>query len=125
MILIPVRGIIRNIIAMKIHITVKQLELTPSIRAYIDNKFGSLSRALGAFDKGGEGVSVLVEVERSTKHHRHGDVFSAAAVLEIRKKIIRAESTADDLRVAISDTKDKLSREIKKQKTRLLAVRRA
>lgn len=104
---------------MKIHITAKQLELTPSIKAHVDKKVGSLSRVLGSLDGGDRVVSAIVEIGRTTKHHRHGEIFSASIIIRLGKKIIRANADSGDMRAAVSEAKEKMEGEIKKYKTRM------
>ena len=100
---------------MKINTRTKDLDLTPSIRTYIDQKIGSLSRFVKSFDKEGL-VEIWLEISRTTKHHRRGNVYRAEADLHLPGKILRAESENWDMRVAIDEIKDKLQREIKKYK---------
>ncbi|MDP3014965.1 MAG: ribosome-associated translation inhibitor RaiA [bacterium] len=108
---------------MKINIKATNLELTPPIREYIENKIGSLNRFLKRFENKSE-VEVFVEIARTTKHHRHGNVLYAEATVPIGKKILRAEHFDWDIRVAIDKVKDKLQKEIKKYKEKKIVKRR-
>ncbi len=108
---------------MNIIIKVTKLELTPAIYDYIEEKIGSLNRFIGKFEAKSE-IKIEVEIARSTKHHRHGDVFRAEANLYLSGKILRAEHSDWDIRVAIDSIKDKLQREIKKYKTKQEISRR-
>lgn len=100
---------------MKINIKATNLDLTPAIREYIEEKIGSLDRFLKRFEVKSE-VEVFVEIARTTKHHRHGNVLYAEATVPIGKKILRAEHFDWDIRVAIDKVRDKLQQEIKKYK---------
>lgn len=108
---------------MKIDIKATNLELTPAIRAYIEEKIGSLERFLKRFETKSE-IEVFIEIARTTKHHRHGNVLYAEAVIPLGKKILRAEHSDWDIRVAIDKIKDKLQQEIKKYKEKNTAIRR-
>lgn len=112
---------------MKINIKATNLDLTPAIREYIEEKIGSLDRflrrfvgvrpcvGLKRFESKNE-IEVFVEIARTTKHHRHGNVLYAEATVPIGKKILRAEHFDWDIRVAIDKVRDKLQQEIKKYK---------
>lgn len=100
---------------MLIDIKAIDLELTPAIREYIETKIGSLSRFLKRFEAESE-VKIFVEIARTTKHHKSGNVFCADANFSIGKKLLRAEHSDWDIRVAIDKVKDKLQQEIKKYK---------
>ena len=100
---------------MQINIKATGLDLTPAIREYIENKIGSLDKFLKRFEAKGE-VKTEIEIARATRHHRKGNVFYAEANLYLPKKIIRAEHSDWDARVAIDMVKDKLKRSISRMK---------
>lgn len=100
---------------MKIDINASKIDMTPSLKKYVNMKMGSLSRFVKRFEKEGE-LTVFFEVARSTKHHKHGDVFYAEANLELPGKLLRAESYNSDIRVAIDSVKTTLKQEIIKYK---------
>jgi len=100
---------------MRIDIKATNLELTPAIREYIEIKIGPLSRFLKRFERENE-IEVFVEIARTTKHHKSGDVFCAEASFSIGKKLLRAEDVDWDIRVAIDKVKNKLKQEINKYK---------
>ncbi len=100
---------------MEINIKATNLDLTPSIREYVEEKIGSLDKFLKKFEKEGE-IKILVEIARTTKHHKSGKVFYAEATFSLRKKVFRAENSNDDVRLAIGEVRNKLQQEIKKYK---------
>ncbi len=108
---------------MKITIEATGFELTPSIRAYIENKIGSLARLLKRFELERE-LTAVAEVGKTTKHHKHGNVFRAALNLDLPGKLIRAESENEDLRAAVDEVKDKTKNELEKYKNKLTKKRR-
>jgi ribosomal subunit interface protein len=95
----------------------KNIDLTPALEIYLQKKFASLEKFIAAFEKAGP-TELVLEIQRTTNHHRKGPVYSAAAKLRLPKTIIRAEETADDIRVAIDAAKDTLREEIEKYKRR-------
>lgn len=100
---------------MVINIKATNLDLTPSIREYAEEKIGSLNKFLERFEKEGE-VEIFVEIARTTKHHKSGEVFRAEATFSLGKKVFRAEDLSEDIRLAIDEVRNKLQQEIKKYK---------
>ncbi|MEK7549135.1 MAG: ribosome-associated translation inhibitor RaiA [Patescibacteria group bacterium] len=107
------------------HIIIKStnLDLTPAIKEYIEEKIGSLDRFIKKRFEGKSEIRTEVEIARTTKHHRHGDVFYAEVNLHLPKKNLRVEHSDWDIRIAIDKTKDKLQREIKKYKEKRALTR--
>ena len=109
---------------MKINIKAG-IDLTPSLKTYIEEKLGPLTKFIKKFDETGE-AEIWLEVSRTSKHHRKGsEVFVAAADLRLPKNILRAEEYAEDLRTAIDQARDTLRLEIEKYKTRNMEPRRS
>jgi ribosomal subunit interface protein len=107
---------------MRITITTK-LARTPSLEAYVEKKLAPLARMVKQFDA--EGVAgIRIEISRTTRHHRKGEVFVASADITLPKKILRAEEYAEDVRTAIDRVKNTLRLEIEKHKTKLVEPRR-
>lgn len=102
---------------MKIQIKATELTLTPSLKTYIGEKLQPLARFVGRYDKEGA-VEMRVEVARTTRHHKHGDVFQAEANLVLPGKMLRAVHADVDVRTAIDKMKIKLRQEIEKFKTK-------
>jgi len=100
---------------MKINIKATNLDLTPEIRDYIEEKIGSLVHFLKKFEIKSE-TEVFVEIAQTTKHHRHGNILYAEATIPLGKKILRAEHSSDDIKTAINKIKSELQQQIKKHK---------
>ena len=100
---------------MKIILKAGRLGITPSINEYIEEKIGSLEKFAKRFETKGE-IKVEIEIARRTQHHRKGNVYYAEANMYLPKKILRAEHSDWDIRVAIDKVRDKLQQEIKKYK---------
>ena len=98
---------------MKITIKGTNIELSDSVYQYINDKIGGLDR----FVKNVSPAECWVEVERTTKHHRSGDIFRAEIQIKLPGSYgIRAESTQWDLHQAIDEAKDKMQQRLKKYK---------
>ncbi len=100
---------------MKINIKATNLELTASLKSYVEEKIGSVSKLIKKWDMDG-GVEAYVEIGRTTNHHHKGDVFRAEADLRLPNKILRAENEGSDLHAAIDKVENVLKREIDKYK---------
>ncbi len=100
---------------MKINIESTGLDLTPSIKTYIEKKLAPLGRIIKRFETKGE-ITAFVEVGRSTKHHKHGDVFRASIDIEMPGKKLFSENESSDLRTAIDIVKNKIKDDIQKYK---------
>lgn len=96
---------------MQINIKGKNLDLTPAIKNYAQEKMDMLEKYLG-------NVSVIncdFEVEMST-HHRKGNIFRAEVNLSVPQELLRVEKEEDDLYKAIDKVKDHMIRSIEKYK---------
>jgi putative sigma-54 modulation protein len=98
---------------MKIIIHAKNIELTPAIKSYVDEKVGSLSKFLPVHD---DVIETRVEVGKPSLHHREGPVFYAEVNLLVGGKLIRANEKNFDLYAAIDKVRDEVEAQIKKFK---------
>lgn len=109
---------------MKINIKASNLDLTPAISQYIEEKIGGLEKFISGdeskqWDEHRQAaVEADVEIARTTAHHRSGDVFRAEVNLKLPGRIVRAEAEEWDIRVAIDKVKDELQIEAKKYKSK-------
>ena len=103
---------------MKRNIKATNLDLTDSIRTYINQKTAELDKFINVRNESLDGrhatVEAFVEIARSM-HHRKGDVFYAEVQIRMPGDFtVRAESTQPDLYLAIDEVKDELQRRLKK-----------
>lgn len=102
---------------MNIHIKATNLDLTSAMTEYINEKIGSLDKFVRHFERRGGEVLARVEIARTTKHHEKGPVYRAEVNLDMTSKsIARAEHEDWDIRVAITEVKDKLKHILSKAK---------
>lgn len=107
-----------------IHITIKAtgMELTPAIRAYIEEKISSVEKFIDPSD---DAAHADVEVGQTTHHHQKGEVFRAEISFHSKQADVRVVKTEENLYAAIDEAKDELLDEIRDQKDkRVGAVRR-
>lgn len=102
---------------MQIKIKSIQLDLTPSLKTYAEEKLGTLVKYISKYDA--EGMPELtVELLRNTNHHHKGDVFQANLALAVPKKVLKATAEGTDIRQAIDIAKDALRSELEKYKSK-------
>jgi ribosomal subunit interface protein len=99
----------------------KTAQVTEGFENTIQKKFLTLTKFVKHFDETGE-AEIWVEISRTTKRHRHGEVFKVTADLRLPKKILRAETYAEDMRTAIDEAKNTLRTEIEKYKTQFVEL---
>ncbi|MEK7600459.1 MAG: ribosome-associated translation inhibitor RaiA [Patescibacteria group bacterium] len=104
---------------MKLDITCKMIELTSSLRAFVEEKIGTLDRGVPELKEG----YAMVEIGKPSRHHKSGEVFYAEAMLKMGRTTLRAESTHHDLRSAIIDVREALKTQLTKRKEKSLARR--
>jgi ribosomal subunit interface protein len=106
---------------MRIVVKTTNLTLTPSLATFLDERMHAIAKLVARMEArsrdaafGDRGVVARVELARTTRHHRKGDVFRAEITLDLpSKKILRTEAEGDDLYRAIVEARDELRREIR------------
>ncbi len=101
---------------MKITIKSTNLDLTPAIREYINEKIGALAKFVARYEENGSELLARVEIARTTNHHHKGDVYYAEVNIDNGKNIARAEVEDAEIHAAIDKTQDILKRQLVKLK---------
>lgn len=94
---------------MKIIVHGKKVKVTSAINDYIETKIGKLDKYLGNPDDVTATVSIRVKGQNQT----------VEVTIPVKRYILRAEDTHNDLYAAIDLVSDKLERQIRKNKTRI------
>ena len=100
---------------MNITIKAKELELTPALKEWIEEKIGGLNKFIVKHEHEGK-LLCEVEVARTSKHHNKGDVYYAEVNLHVPGRNLRAEATDSDVRVAIDRVRDTIQHDLIKYK---------
>lgn len=95
---------------MNIIIKTTNIELTESLEQWVHMRLQPLEK-LQSFLKEPD-VEAWVEIGKTTKGQKKGDIFRAEAQIRLPGKSIRAEAVSNNLRKSINEIKDKLQREI-------------
>lgn len=116
---------------MKIVIKTTNIQLTTSLKEYIQEKINSLEKFAKMFQKeeyfnhffgkGKPRVEAWVEVGKETLHHKKGPFFFAECQMRFPKQSIRSTARAENLKLAINEVKDELQRKLKQFKEKLKA----
>ncbi|MBI2670046.1 MAG: ribosome-associated translation inhibitor RaiA [Candidatus Yanofskybacteria bacterium] len=101
---------------MKIMIHSKNLELTPSIETFVNQKMDTIAKL---FKPGEQLTEARIEIGKPSKHHQKGLVYYAEINLKIAGKLLRATVEHVDLRTAIDFARDEVERQIKKFKSKI------
>ena len=96
------------------------IQILESTREYVDKKLVHAAEKLLVDGHGG--VVLDIEVEKTTKHHKHGKIFRAEVNLQLGKNVLRAEALGETLNEAIDLVEGELTREIKKFKERRRSI---
>ena len=94
---------------MKIVVHGNKVKVTSSINAYIENKIGKLDKYLE--NPSDYEATVCISVRGADQ--------TVEVTIPLKKYILRAEDTHNDLYAAIDIVSEKLERQIRKNKTRL------
>jgi putative sigma-54 modulation protein len=101
---------------MNIQIKATNLDLTPSVKEYVEEKIGNLGKFIKA-------TEAKVELGRD-KHHKTGDVFRAEVMLLVGGKLMRADHTSEDIYASIDMVIPKLKEQISKFKDKRQTLER-
>ena len=86
---------------------------TPSIEDYVNKKTAMLEKHLRSLDSD---ALVSVEVAKTTRHHKSGDIFKAEIKVRAGGRNYYASAEKPDLYAAIDDVKDEMQRELANSK---------
>lgn len=100
---------------MRVEISSTRLDITDALKKYTEIKIKSVERMLKKFEVHGE-IVAFVELSRTTRHHKQGDVYYAEITMKLPQKTIRIEKTHEDVRGAIDQLKNTLKEDISKLK---------
>ena len=98
---------------MEVQLFVRNLELTPRLREYVEKKIDKLDRYLSDIDEAR--VELGVENSRSSAHRQ-----VAQLTVRVHGSILRSEERASDMFAAVDAAVDKMRRQMSRYKERRL-----
>lgn len=108
---------------MKLIIKTKDVTMTPALSEYIEIRVERIAKRVAKIGKTFT-VRAEIEIARTTTKQKKGDVFYAECNLSVPRKLIRAEATAGDARVALDQVVDEIEAQLKKDKEKKIAKSR-
>lgn len=109
---------------MKITIRQKNLEITSALQEYIVRKVINPVEKFLKRNMTRDAPILDIEMSRTTKHHRKGQVYRASAGLTLGKTVLHAEAEDRDIHAACDSLENELKREIDGFKSKISAVSR-
>lgn len=103
---------------MQINLQGKDIELTEPIKDYVLKRITNLEKLLSKIEKSGGEVKASLDISKSTKHHKRGEIFRADCLIKINGKEFYASFDAEDLYSAIDEVKQTIFKDIQKNKDR-------
>ncbi len=91
---------------MKIHIQPNNFELTDTIKDFVFNKFGLLTKVAHG------DAECFVTLGRTTHHHKQGEVYKVSVRVRNGKDTFQIEEIHEDLYAGIDVAKDIMERTI-------------
>ncbi len=102
---------------MEVTVKGRHMVVTDSLRAYAEEKFGRVSKV---FDSDPSVAEVVLHVEKNRSNPaRH----VAEVTIRLKGHVIRAEEASDDMHAAIDLAADKVERQMRKYKTKVIDKR--
>lgn len=92
---------------MNIQIQTINLELTDAIRDFVEQKFSNLTRIIS-----GQDAHCVVDLERTTNHHKQGDVYKVSTRVRTARDVYQVENVGEDLYAVVDVTKDDIERAV-------------
>ena len=90
---------------MNIQIQTINLDMTDALRDFVHSKFLNITRIIAD-----ESILCVVDLERTTNHHKQGEVYKVSARIRTPQDTFQIENTQEDLYAAIDLTKDDMER---------------
>ncbi len=104
---------------MTIEIKPFNIKITPALKEYVNKKFFPLGRYLKKFESKGDRPLIL-EIKRSTFHHRKGDVYEIKSTLRLKsKRSLTATTYGSNVRRALDENKKGLKLSLLEYKDKL------
>jgi ribosomal subunit interface protein len=98
---------------MKVDIKATNIELTPAIKSYTQDKLGGLDKYFDNMQQ------IDAEVGKTTKGQNKGNVFFCEVNISVPKTLLRYREETDDLYKAINICKKGIQQKIKDYKEKL------
>lgn len=99
---------------MSITVTGRKTTVTPAMKAHVEEKIG---RALEVFESAAPDAEVVLRVDKNPANPNN---FTCEVTVRAIGAVIRVAESADDMYAAIDIAEDKVSRQLRKYKTKVV-----
>jgi ribosomal subunit interface protein len=103
---------------MKINVKGTNFNLTSEVCDYIEKKISSLDKFI---KRQNSAVQTWVEIGKTTKHHKKGNIYRAEIQIRLPVKGIRVEAEARTVFLAINEARHELQRKLKEHKNKQIS----
>lgn len=93
---------------MKIQLLGSKIEIPEGLKTFTEKKFLSLSKQLKRYEKDGGDLLLHVEIARTTRHHKKGEIYYIEATLHLPGKTLRIEHHDEEVRKGITQAKNRM-----------------
>ncbi len=104
---------------MNIIVKATHIGLTPSIQEYVEGRLVGIKKFVASAEKD---VRIEVDLNKTSNHHRQGDIYRATVHSHYKGNFYRASVDAEDLYVAIDQVTEQFQREFAVKKSKRLAL---
>jgi putative sigma-54 modulation protein len=101
---------------IRISFKTKQIELTPEIRAYAEEKISLIEKLIPEADT--DAVLAEVDLGKTTAGQKTGDIYRAEVNLTVAGQLIRAEAVDQNINSAIDEVRAEIERRLRKMRTK-------
>ena len=105
-----------------IRIKSTNFDLTPAMEGYTRTKIDMLQKFLKHYANQSGELIFEVDIGKTTKHHRSGDIFRAEINFTAGSTFLRTVAEEADIYAAIDKTKDKMQRELRRNKNKAFVM---
>ena len=109
---------------MRVNIRQKNIEVTPALREYIEGKIIRVAEKFLQHQAASDLPILDIGVERTTTHHRKGDVYAMEANLSLGGRMFHVKAHGADVRAVCDVLEEELSHEMYGHKNRLVSLMR-
>lgn len=100
---------------MHIQILGSKMDLTPSIKEYVEEKIGGLDKFVARYEAESD-IVAKVDLGRTSNKQQKGEVYFAEVTIALPGGVVRAEDTHVDLHSAVDSVKNVLKKKLVKFK---------
>lgn len=100
---------------MKLPFKTTNFKITESVANFLSQRMANVEALI---EKVGGVLGGWIEIGRTTRHHKKGEVYRAEAQIRLKRQSIRAEGVSNTIFGAIVEMKERLKRELSKYKTK-------